>query len=63
MGEVLDIDNETLTDLISMTSPGQAVDTVSELAGLTLWSDYEWIPYEEALRQQFQRYEGPGRHE
>ncbi|MFC3749776.1 hypothetical protein [Paenibacillus sp. GCM10012306] len=55
--EVLGIDNETLTDLISITSPEQAVNKLSELAGLTLWSDSEWIPYEETLREQFEKYE------
>ncbi|NUU62760.1 hypothetical protein [Paenibacillus agri] len=55
--EVLGISNEALADLISITSPEQAVNKLSELIGLTLWSDFEWIPYEETLREQFEKYE------
>ncbi|MFE4709416.1 hypothetical protein ACFRAM_00970 [Paenibacillus sp. NPDC056722] len=55
--EVLGIDNESLADLISITSPEQAVNKLSELVELSLWSDFEWIPYEETLKKQFEKYE------
>lgn len=55
--EALDIRNEDLDDLIRITSPEQAVDKLSELVRMSLWSDSEWIPYEEALRKRFGKYE------
>ncbi|MFX3631830.1 MAG: hypothetical protein ACE3L7_07085 [Candidatus Pristimantibacillus sp.] len=55
--EVLDIRKEDLDELIGMTSPWQAVDRLTELVGLPLWSDSEWLPYEAALKEQFVQYE------
>jgi hypothetical protein len=57
LGEALGIDNGDLEDLLETTSPEQAVNKLSKLAGITLWSDSEWIPYEETLRKQFEKYE------
>ncbi|SEG23708.1 hypothetical protein [Paenibacillus sp. UNC499MF] len=54
--KALDISNEDFDDLISITSPAQAVDKLSELVGVSLWSDSEWIPHEETLREQFEKY-------
>lgn len=55
--EALDIPNEDLDDLLRITSPEQAVDRLSELVKMSLWSDSEWIPYEVALRNRFGKYE------
>lgn len=55
--KVLDVCNEDFEELISLTSPEQAVNRLSELVKMSLWSDAEWIPYEETLRTQFRRYE------
>lgn len=55
--EALDIRNEDFDDFISMTSPYQAVDKLSELVRMSLWSDAEWIPHEESLRERFEKYE------
>lgn len=55
--EVLDISNEELDDLLSITSPEQAVDKLSEFTRISLWSDSEWIPYEETLKERFKKYE------
>ncbi|MBD8500948.1 hypothetical protein [Paenibacillus arenosi] len=55
--EALDIRSEDFDALIKMTGPAQAVDKLSELVKIFLWSDAEWIPYEEALRDRFRKYE------
>jgi len=55
--EALDIRNEDFADLIKITTPWQAVDKLSELVKMTLWCDAEWIPYEDDLRQRFEKYE------
>lgn len=55
--EALDIRNKDLDDFIRITSPGQAVDKLSEIVKMSLWSDSEWIPYEETLRNRFEKYE------
>ncbi|WP_339205759.1 hypothetical protein MHH56_32825 [Paenibacillus sp. FSL K6-3182] len=55
--KALDIRNEVFDDFISITSPVQAVDKLSELVKMSLWSDSEWIPHEESLRKQFGTYE------
>lgn len=57
MREALDIRKEDLDDLLRITSPGQAVDKLSELVKMSLWSDAEWVPYEETLRERFVKYE------
>jgi hypothetical protein len=53
----LEIDEENFSRLISMTTPFQAVDQLEELLKLPLWSDSEWIPHEESLRDQFEEVE------
>lgn len=55
--EALEISSEELNNLIGITSPYQAVDKLSELARMSLWSDAEWIPYEEELKKRFLEYE------
>nr|WP_232243112.1 hypothetical protein [Paenibacillus sp. GSMTC-2017] len=55
--KVLDIRNEDFDDFISITSPQQAVNELSELVRMSLWCDSEWIPYEETLRKRFEKYE------
>ncbi len=55
--EALDIREEAFDDFIRMTSPAQAVDKLSELVGMSLWSDFEWLPYEEELKDRFKKYE------
>ncbi len=55
--ETLNISMEDFEDLITMTTPDQAVDKLSQLLRLSLWSDAEWIPYEETLKNQFVKYE------
>ncbi|WP_410770210.1 hypothetical protein [Fontibacillus sp. BL9] len=57
LGEVLGLRKEELDELIGITNPEQAVNKLSELAGMSLWSDAEWIPYEEDLRERFVKYE------
>lgn len=39
------------------SSPEQAVDKLSELVSMSLWSDSEWVPHEEDLRNRFGKYE------
>lgn len=55
--EVLDIRNEDFEDFIRITSPEQAVDKLSDLVGMSLWSDSDWIQHEETLRKRFGKYE------
>ncbi|MCT6924218.1 hypothetical protein [Metasolibacillus sp.] len=55
--KVWDIRNKDFEDLISLTSPEQAVNKLSELVKMSLWTDAEWIPYDETLRTQFRKYE------
>lgn len=55
--EVLDIGTEDFDHLIGITSPWQAVDKLSELVGITIWSDAEWLPHDENLRNQFGKHE------
>ncbi|QTH42746.1 hypothetical protein J4772_35735 [Cohnella sp. LGH] len=55
--EALDIRNEDLPEFITITTPWQAVDKLSELVQMTLWCDAEWIPHEGDLRQRFEKYE------
>lgn len=55
--DVLDIHNEDFDDFIGITSPEQAVDKLSELVSTSIWSDWEWIPYEETLQKRFVKYE------
>lgn len=55
--EALDIRTEDFDQLIGITSPWQAVDKLSELVGITMWSDSEWLPHDENLRNQFGKYE------
>nr|WP_237392009.1 hypothetical protein [Paenibacillus dendrobii] len=55
--KALDIHNEDFDDFMGITSPEQAVDKLSELVGMSLWSDWEWIPHEETLRKRFGKYE------
>ncbi|WP_042161221.1 hypothetical protein [Paenibacillus gorillae] len=55
--KALDIPNEDIDDLLKLTSPEQAVNKLSELMHISLWSDFEWIPYEETLQHQFVKYE------
>ncbi|WP_042474760.1 hypothetical protein [Bacillus ndiopicus] len=55
--KALDIHNEDFDNIISITSPEQAVDKLSELTKMSLWSDSEWIPYEETLSKRFKKYE------
>ncbi|WP_422658917.1 hypothetical protein ACK8P5_25220 [Paenibacillus sp. EC2-1] len=55
--KVLDIRNVDFDDFISITSPEQAVDKLSDLVGMSLWSDSEWIPHEETLKKRFGKYE------
>lgn len=55
--EVLELSNEEFDSFIGMTNPQQAVDRLSELAGMSLWVDSEWIPYEEELKKRFVSYQ------
>lgn len=55
--EALDIRQEDMEELVSMTSPAQAVDKLSELVRMPLWSDWEWVPHEEELKKWFKKYE------
>lgn len=55
--ESLDIRTDDLDDFIKLTSPEQAVDQLSALVSLPMWSDSEWIPHEEDLRTRFEKYE------
>ncbi|MNB97417.1 hypothetical protein D3C75_446440 [compost metagenome] len=54
--QVLGMNDEAAGEFISMTSPEQAVERLSEIAGMSLWCDYEWVPYEETIRERFQAY-------
>jgi hypothetical protein len=53
----LDIRHEDFDGFIGITSPEQAVDKLSELVGMSLWCDWEWVPYEETLGERFKKYE------
>lgn len=55
--ESLDIRTGDLDDFIKITSPEQAVNQLSALVSLPMWSDSEWIPHEEDLRTRFEKYE------
>lgn len=55
--EALDIRVEDFDPFIRLTSPEKAVDKLSELTGVPIWSDSEWLPYEENLRKRFGKYE------
>jgi hypothetical protein len=55
--KALDIRNEDFDDFISITSPEQAVDKLSDFVKMSLWSDWEWIPHEETLKERFAKYE------
>lgn len=55
--ETLGIRSEDFDHFIGITSPWQAVDKLSELLKITIWSDSEWIPHDENLRNQFEKYE------
>lgn len=55
--KVLDIDNEDFDHFSSITSPEQAVDRLTELVSMSVWSDWEWIPHDENLRKRFGKYE------
>ncbi|MGG3280512.1 hypothetical protein [Paenibacillus solani] len=55
--ETLDIRNEDFDGLIRATIPAEAVDQLSALTSLPIWSDWEWVPYEEDLRERFSKYE------
>ncbi|MGM0712364.1 hypothetical protein ACWKW1_11490 [Brevibacillus parabrevis] len=57
MREALGIRVEDFDSFIRLTSPEQAADKLSQLAGIPIWSDSEWLPYEEKLRDQFGQYE------
>ncbi|MBP2110366.1 hypothetical protein [Paenibacillus silagei] len=50
-------EEENFGGFISLTSPEQAVERLSEITGMSLWSDAEWLPYEETLRARFVTYE------
>ncbi|WP_339292064.1 hypothetical protein MKY48_33010 [Paenibacillus sp. FSL W8-0187] len=53
----LDIQSGDFEDFIRITSPEQAVDKLSELISMSLWSDSEWIPHEDDLRNRFEKFE------
>jgi len=55
--EALAIRTEDIDDFIGITSPWQAVDKLSELVRMPLWSDSEWIPHDENLQNRFGKYE------
>lgn len=55
--EVLAIRTEDFDEFIGITSPWQAVDKLSELVRMPLWSDSEWIPHDENLQNRFGKYE------
>ncbi|WP_405105463.1 hypothetical protein MHH28_21710 [Paenibacillus sp. FSL K6-1217] len=55
--QVLGMNAEDFGGFISLTSPEQAVERLSEITGMSLWSDAEWLPYEETLRARFVTYE------
>lgn len=55
--EALDIRTEELGDFIRIMSPEKAVDKLSEYVGMSIWSDSEWIPHNENLRNRFGKYE------
>lgn len=54
---VLDASDEAFLELVTIATPWEAVDKLSKLTGLPLWSDFQWIEYEEELRTQFSLYE------
>ncbi|KOP65881.1 hypothetical protein AMS62_12005 [Bacillus sp. FJAT-18019] len=55
--ETLNIRNEDFEGLLRTTFAAEAVDQLSELTNLPIWSDWEWVPYEEDLRDRFSKYE------
>ncbi|MFF2089433.1 hypothetical protein [Paenibacillus sp. NPDC058174] len=55
--KALNIPAEDIDALLKLTSPEQAANKLSELLHISLWSDFEWIPYEETLQNQFVKYE------
>ena len=55
--EVLDIRKEDFDEILKTMSPEQAVDQLSEFLSMSLWSDSEWLPHEESLRNRFGKYE------
>ncbi|MFF2890389.1 hypothetical protein [Paenibacillus sp. NPDC057967] len=55
--EALDIPQEEMDVLASMASPAQAADKLIELTGLSIWSDWEWVPHEAELRDRFAKHE------
>jgi len=55
--ESLDIHAEAMADFIKITSPEQAVNQLSALVSLPMWSDSEWLPYQDELRTRFEKYE------
>ncbi|WP_289136951.1 hypothetical protein [uncultured Brevibacillus sp.] len=55
--EALAIRTEDFDHFIGIPSPWQAVDKLSELVRMPLWSDSEWIPHDENLRNRFGKYE------
>jgi hypothetical protein len=57
MREALGMRVEDFDSFIKLTSPEQAADKLSQLTGIPIWSDSEWLPYEEKLRDQFGQYE------
>ncbi|MEK3900167.1 MULTISPECIES: hypothetical protein [unclassified Paenibacillus] len=50
-------EDESFGAFISLTGPEQAVERLSEITGMSLWCDAEWLPYEETLRARFVTYE------
>lgn len=55
--QVLGMGADEFSEFISLTSPEQAVERLSGITGMSLWSDAEWLPYEETLRARFVTYE------
>lgn len=55
--ETLNIQNEDFEGLLRTTFSAEAVDHLVKLTNLPIWSDWEWVPYEEDLRERFRKYE------
>jgi len=55
--ETLDIGNEDFEGLLRTTFSAEAVDQLVKLTNLPIWSNSEWVPYEEDLRERFSKYE------
>lgn len=55
--ETLNIRNEDFEGLLRTTFSAEAVDQLVKLTNLPIWSDSEWVPYEEDLRERFSKYE------